>query len=201
MHPQSLLELEQELRKLLDPTHHARPFICDGSPFGCDVVIVGINPATVTPFWPFWNPSSGFDKPGWLLAYKADPLNKRNQTRPRVEALVRGLLPLRSLELNIFPYSSPNERELPVELRDKRVFNLMLSLSRPKLLFIFGNTPILELASTLHVAPFAKEQFTACEYQGHKFDVFATSHLSRGWSMERVADLAKLLKKKISGEG
>lgn len=201
MQPPSLSEFERNLQGLLDPEHHARPFISDGSPFDCEVAVVGINPATVTPFWPFWHSERGFNRQAWLSAYQADTRNKRNQTRPRIEVLVRELSPVRCLELNIFPYSSRNEVELLPHLRDTRVFNLMLSLVRPKLLFVFGSTPIHELAATFGVAPFIKNQFTSCQYQGRLFNVFATSHLSRGWSMQRVAALAHQLKERVLNGG
>jgi hypothetical protein len=193
----SLIALERRIREILVPEHSARPFLCNGSPLECSVAIVGINPGTDTPFWDFWTSDAEFDKDGWLAAFYTDERNRRNQTRPRIEVLVTELLPLRCLELNIYPYWSKSEATLLPNLRDTAVFTYMLSMVRPKLLFVFGRTPTTELAAALGVSPFPWNEFTQCAHDGRSFDVFATSHLSRGWSMQRVAALGRRLKARL----
>ncbi len=51
------------------------------------------------------------------------------------------------------------------------------------------------------IAAWPKNQFTTCTYQGHSFQVFATSHLSRGWSMQRVAELGQKLREHLQKDG
>lgn len=196
-----LIALESRLKEMLLPGEASRPFLCDGSPLDCSVAIIGINPATTTPFWPYWRSGIGFEKQRWLSAYHAAQGNKRNQTRPRIELLVSQLQPLRCLELNLWPYSSRSEAVLAPHLRNTEVFNYLLSLVQPKLLFVFGNTPIKALATALGIASLPKNQFTSCVYQGNTLQVFATSHLSRGWSMQRVTELGQQLKARVQDAG
>jgi hypothetical protein len=65
----TLVEIDREIRQLTSENALSRPFLCTGSPIGCDVAKVGINPATDTPFWPNWNVRLGCDKQGWLHDY------------------------------------------------------------------------------------------------------------------------------------
>src|SRR5271166_3410947 len=64
-----LTDFDVKLKSLTDHLPCARPFVCEGSPLACDVFIVGVNPATNVPFWPFWQPSYGFNKKTWWAAY------------------------------------------------------------------------------------------------------------------------------------
>lgn len=94
----SLTLIDRQIRRLTAEEPTCRPFMCDGSPIGCEVVQVGINPSTITPFWPYWNPVTGCDKPGWLAEY----IRLRGRlmpTRDRIETLHGALRPLRCLEL------------------------------------------------------------------------------------------------------
>jgi hypothetical protein len=201
MYSSRLVELERRLKEMLLPNEASRPFLCEGSPLDCTVAIVGINPATTTPFWPHWRSGIGFERQSWLSAYQAGQFNKRSQTRLRIELLVNQLKPLRCLELNLYPYSSRSEAVLAPHLRSAEVFNYLLSLVQPKLLFVFGNTPIKALAATVSAASLPKNQFTSCTHQGHSFQVFATSHLSRGWSKQRVAELGQKLREHVQNDG
>jgi hypothetical protein len=192
-------EIERKLRALLRPEHPSRPFLCAGSPIGCQLAIVGINPATDIPLWPFWNTESGCNKEGWLAAFRRDPKNARKQTRPRIELLLAEIAPVRCLELNIYPYISPDEAALPDELRDLSVFNYLLSTVKPRLLFVFGKTPRKELKNLLEVQSLANGIYTSCTYEGTSFEVYADSHLSRGWSEDRVRAVGRSLRNRLMG--
>ncbi|MGH8758780.1 MAG: hypothetical protein ACREVW_04605 [Burkholderiales bacterium] len=198
--PSSHAFLESALRKLLLPNMPARPFICSESPFDCQIAIVGINPATTTPFWKYWSEEQGFNRAGWIADYKANPANRRNQTRPRIERLVQGLDPLRVIELNAYPYATPNEQALTTEMRDIRVFELMLRVAKPSLVFTFGNGPSRELGKILDIPNLAKGEYTDCAFGDHSFAAIAESHLSRGWSYARVEELAKSIKQRLCGQ-
>lgn len=196
-HPSSLVEMERGLRTLLDKGEFARPFLCSGSPFGCEVAIVGINPRTSTPFWPYWSADRGFDKAAWLAEYKAVPGNARNQTRPRIELLLNELHPIRCLELNIYSSPTPDERSLTLKQKDSRVFEYMLEAVRPRLLFAFGMKPARALAAFLGVEPFTRGVPSQCSFRSETITVLAETHLSRGWSYQRVKELAQTLRSRM----
>lgn len=65
-----------------------RPFVRDGSPFACEVFIVGLNAAFAMKagFWDFWQVGVGFNKPKWFEAYKFERMSrllKPGRTRSR----------------------------------------------------------------------------------------------------------------------
>lgn len=188
-----LLSLDRHLRRMLQdkPT---RPFLCSGSPYGCDVAIVGINPGTGTSFWEHWSVVSGFDKESWLHAYGQDPRNTRNQTRPRIEILVKALAPVRVVELNLYPYATKREAELEKVQRDASVFTYLLGELMPRFLFVFGKTPAMALAQHFRVPAFDRGKLTSVQLQGQQVHVLADTHLSRGWSYARVRQLASIIR-------
>lgn len=189
-------EISQRLGELLRDDIVSRPFLCRGSPAGCEVVLIGINPATATPFKDFWSDESGCDKEAWLRKY-LEIEGSYSPTRKRIEFIVDGLAPeVRALELNLYPYSSPREAKLPKELRDRRVFDYVLTLADPKLMFAFGVSPTKELASVLGCdLPFRR--YTRVSYQGKTFEVYVDNHLSYQWSDASVKQLAQDFKARV----
>jgi len=192
------IALDAELRSLLQDGIPSRPFVCSGSPFNCDVAIVGINPATTTPFWKRWSIQDGFNRTAWIADYNADPANRRRQTRPRIERLVQSLTSIRVIELNAYPYATASEQELTSDLRDTRVFELLLNVARPRLIFVFGKRPSIEFSKLLGISPLVKGTFTPCTFANHSFTVLFESHLSRGWSYDRVEQLAQRIRSHLS---
>lgn len=193
-------EISEHLRALLREDVPSRPFLCRGSPAGCEVVIVGVNPATTTPFWNFWD-ETGCNKDAWLKDYLQRE-GRYKPTRKRTEYIVDILAPeIRTLELNLYPYSSPREAQLPAELRDTRVFEYTLTLAQPKLLFVHGGKPTEELASILE-CELPLGQYTNVTHNGHTFEVFVGHHLSTGkWTDERVRELAREFKTRVLATG
>lgn len=189
--PTTHTELEAVLIDLLIEGVPARPFVCEGSPFNCDVVIMGINPGSKTPFWDYWSTEGGFDRAGWVAKFDDDVANLRKTTRPRIERLVRALTPRRVVELNAYPYVTANERELAPLLRDSQIFRLMLQVARPKLVFVFGKSPAAEICKLAAIPRVKQGVFTPCRYANCSFTLLYESHLSRGWSFIRVDELAE----------
>jgi len=185
---QILARLQAE-RKL-----EARPFLCSGSPYGCAVAIIGINPGTSVSFWDHWSIAAGFCKENWLAKFNEDGRNRRNQTRPRIEILLKELEPkFRVLELNLYPYPTPAERDLKDVDRDTRLFKYLLEELNPRFLFVFGRKPAKELAKFLkHPLPFNPHEITSLNWGGRKIQVLVEPHLSRGW---KIVDVRKLGKK------
>jgi hypothetical protein len=188
-------EITQELRRLLRPNLPSRPFLCHGSPEGCEVILVGINPGTTTPFWNVWS-DSGCDKDAWLREYIARE-GRLKPTRKRIEIIANTLAPeIRTLELNLYPYSSAREADLPAELRDRRVFDYVMTLADPRLLFVYGRTPTDELAAVLGCS-IPEKQYTRVTHQGRSFEVYSDKHLSYQWSDAGVRQLAQVFKDRV----
>ncbi len=180
-------DIDKTVRLLTGEHREARPFLCEGSPIGAQVFLVGINPGTDTPFWPHWQLPFGCDKEGWLAEYRGRHARLK-PTRDRVEILFRALCPVRCLETNIFSRYSPDERSLPVADRDTRVFDFLLYALRPRVVFVHGASAIRHLEIRFGTV-LPKGQFTPVECHGRQVDVIAGSHLSRGWSRNRVQSL------------
>jgi len=173
----------------------ARPFVCRGSPVGCEVAEVGINPGTDTPFWPYWNIAWGFDKDGWLADYLTRN-GRFKSTRDRIEVLCQKLAPLRCLELNLFHHYSQSEASLAKDNRDTTLFNFMLQTAKPRVLLVHGNKPIDHLERLLDVT-LVKDSFTAASYAGSVFEVFAARRHFAYVSREYVNSVAVEIKERV----
>jgi hypothetical protein len=155
--------------------------------------LVGINPAADVPLWPYWSPSFGVDKTAWLNAY----LQKRrfSNTRRRIEWLIGAIGPeVGVLETNVFHHSSSRERELAKELRNPRVFELLLKTLRPKVVFAHGESAIREFEKIVQ-SEFERGDFTTVNYAGSTLDVFSDKHLYN-WRRDRVEHLGGLLRER-----
>lgn len=192
--PATLPDLAAKLRELLHPGIASRPFIADGSPFSCDVAIVGINPGTTTLFWDFWCDDRGFSRSRWVETYYSNPGARRNATRNRIERLVAALRPLRVVELNAYPYATRSEAEITPEMRDPRVLHLMLQVARPRAMFIFGREPARTVGPMFGLSAPEPGSVSQVVRDGQEVLVFTESHLSRGWSYAAVDEFAGKVK-------
>ena len=196
-------QFDKRIKELTGEHELARPFLCEGLPFGCEVFLVGINPGTDTAFWKHWNTESGCNKRGWL----ADYLVKHGvygPTRKRIEILFSDLKPVRCLETNIFPYPSKRESSLAPTHRDTRVFDFLLEAARPRVVFVHGKSAIEHLAKLTgsQLTPLVKSelprgQFLSVECRGVTFDVIAGDHLVYQWSDAQVHALANAIKHRL----
>lgn len=162
---QDIRQIDAEIRRLTGECPVSRPFLCDGSPLGCDVALVGINPATDTPFWPYWSAPSGFDRAGWIGDYRCRHAGRRTPTRDRIELLVNAIKPFRLLELNLFQYPSRSERELERSRRDARLFEYLLQATLPRLLIAHGLSTKQHLEKLLN-CKLAYDQIMQCSFNG-----------------------------------
>jgi hypothetical protein len=99
-----------QLHTMLPKPCRDRPFVCDGLPENCSVIVIGKNPALKlgVDWWTFWDDDSGFD----LQKFKSLFEEKRNASRKRLRLKTRKALdhlldPLRAeglgcLETNVF---------------------------------------------------------------------------------------------------
>jgi hypothetical protein len=69
------MTLSAELLKLNvpKPCCGQRPFVCDGLPESCDVVVIGDNPGRLMnkDWWQFWHDENGFNLGEFEQAYRA----------------------------------------------------------------------------------------------------------------------------------
>ncbi len=185
--------LDRELRALAG---EGRPFLCQGSPFGCTVFLVGINPATDTPFWPYWSLDRGCDKDGWLQAYR-DKHGRLRPTRERIERLCNAMSPTRALEANVFHLPSDREADLTEDRRSTVVFDYLLRALQPRVMFVHGRSAIEHLERLTHNT-FKRGEFTPAQYLGLRFDVIAGHHLSYQWSYAAVEQLGLRLRERCA---
>lgn len=100
------MKLSAELRSLIKKPCYDRPFVCDGSPRSCDIVVIGENPATKMKgdWWHFWDDKNGFNLGKFENAYEkarlADDKPPISPTRLRLKQLRSN--GLRCLETNVF---------------------------------------------------------------------------------------------------
>jgi hypothetical protein len=185
-----LVTFDKDLRAMAG-TRAMRPFLCDGSPLGCPVFLVGVNPATDIPLWPYWSVGQGCDKQGWLQAYLQQN-GRLRPTRARIERLLRALTPVRALETNIFQHHSPREADLAVEHRTTEVFDFLLERLAPRVVFVYGRSAVAHL-QRLTGARIAQGAFASVRYRGVAFEVLAGHHLAYQWSYAAIDQLGRVL--------
>lgn len=139
-------EFANKLKTLMAGRTDLRPFVCNGSPLTCEVIIVGVNAATRMKegFWQFWLHGRGFDRGGWRKAYD-DYRRKgtqRRTTRSILDRIAREIEPLRSLETNLYWVPTKRERQLRMlrnePFRELRPFFELLKLLRPSIVVLHG---------------------------------------------------------------
>jgi hypothetical protein len=120
----------------------ARPFVCAGNPYCCKAFLVGINPASSVPFWPFWDDEEGFDKALWFECYRKQRGKLRkppvSPTRRAIESRVEAAAPVKILETNLFSTPTPRAAVLHKEDRQTRAFEFLLAEIRPHVLLLHG---------------------------------------------------------------
>lgn len=149
-----LRTFERDLEAVIGkPTGH-RPFICEGSPLGCQVLIVGANPATgmESGFWDFWSTDEGFDKKRWWAAYLRERAeraaegkrkNRRVSTsRAIIERVVASAGSGVCLETNVYSWPSKRLKDLPKEKRTTAAFEMLVRYVAPRLLIVHGGDAV-----------------------------------------------------------
>ncbi len=100
------MSLSSELHRLIPDPCFDRPFVCDGPPESCDVMVIGENPATKmgTDWWSFWDDEKGFDLGKFERAYEEARLavGKRAISNTRLRLRRLRSHGLRCLETNLF---------------------------------------------------------------------------------------------------
>ena len=180
-----------------------RPFVCDGDPYQCRAFLVGYNPASPAPFWPFWSDATGFDKSMWFDCSrehrKAEPLKAgrtRRQpissTRQRIEWNIDAAKPVRVLETNLYPRATKRASDLAVEDRDSEALSFMLREIGPRVLLLHGKKVAEAFQARYRQTP--TDTFTSMTIEGRRMIVRGVPHLSRGFSRCRSTELGKAIR-------
>lgn len=138
----SLNAFREELQGLMQ-SDSVRPFTCYGSPLACRVFLVGLNSATSLnqPFFDrYWTDTEGFLRDRFESDYLC--IRKKGGVRPRIEALVEGIAPLRCLETNIYAVPSRKASQLRQKDKDSRIFEYLLKKIQPLGIVAHSNEPI-----------------------------------------------------------
>jgi hypothetical protein len=138
----NLVEFDRQLRQRLGTSAYARPFVCDGSPLDCQAFIVGANPATDAPFWPFWTVNQGFDKAAWEVAYEQARVDRGKRavsnTRERINRIAAAASPISCLETNVFATPTPSLGELPPTSRGSSLLAFLVESIQPLVILTHG---------------------------------------------------------------
>jgi uracil-DNA glycosylase len=135
------------------PDKSIRLFVCNGSPFDCRVVLVGINPAfsgfkKTCSFWNFWRDESGFDIQKWLNSFKKLRLKKGKseltKTRNLIEHFRKKLeekgIPL--MDTNIYMKETSRSNQLKKSEKDTNTFWYLIKTIKPRIIILHGKKPI-----------------------------------------------------------
>jgi hypothetical protein len=178
---------------------HVRPFVCEGSPLECRAFIVGSNPATALSldYWSFWESGYGFRRDAWAEASRAQrrAAGKRETTPTRrmLGRIMQEAAPVRCLDTNVFSTPTPAERDLPPELRQTGVFDLVLDAVRPAAILAHGKEAAEHLRQLLG-ATLPADRFEPVPAPWGAVRVRAVRHLSRGWSYAEADALGRALR-------
>jgi hypothetical protein len=198
-----LSAFRHRLAALLGNDPDARPFVCDGDPYRCQAFVVGINPASGLPFWPFWSDATGFDRTAWFAAYLAarrdQPLKPGKRFRPAISPtrrtigwLVEAAAPVAVLETNLYVRPTPAATDLTTADRHTAPFEFLVAELKPRVLLLHGRETA-ERFDALYGTRLSP-QFSQVLVNGHQVFAAAVPHLSRGVSREKAAVLGRELR-------
>ena len=191
---------------MLENNPKARPFVCEGNPFECEIFIVGFNAATEmkSEFSKFWDDAKGYDKKEWLEEYKNEIPKQRKRkispTRERINRISEAAKPLLCLETNIYAMPTPKAKDLKQLHKSTALFEFLLQEIKPRVVFVHGVKAIRFMEGlTSSILNSNKENIV--ELFGNGTYIITGSHLSRGWSYERAKTLGTQIKEVVKENG
>lgn len=184
---------DRRLRQLTSEDPRVRPFVCEGDPLSCRIFVVGLNPATDVPFWPFWSAESGFDKASWYEEY----LSRRDDgvpsaTRRRTDSALRSVAGVRCLETNLHPVASAKYSDLPPGFRSTDVFDFLLEAIRPHGLLVHGRDAVRHIERYCD-GPISKAEPRTASFGFGQVRVLGGDHLTRFWKDVEIVDALRIL--------
>jgi len=140
-----LEQFQNELASIIGRPSDHRPFVCDGNPFDCAIMLVGSNAATklLKGFWEYWSPTYGFDKTQCLSNYIIERKYREEHfeispTRRRIEWICQSAAPARCVETNLYSIASKRTAELKSEDKGTKVLALLIEKVKPLVIFVHG---------------------------------------------------------------
>lgn len=203
-----LLNFKNKLFDKLKIYNNPRPFVCDGNPLECNIFIVGINPATKMEinFEDFWN-EDGFDKQKWIEVYKYERANaplkvgkkKRllvSPTRKNIDHIIKHITSGKVLETNLYIKQTKEAHELKKKDKKTDIFELLINEIKPKIVVLHGKS-VKYFFRMKYDDSISEDNFAEIKINNISTLAYATKHLSRGWSFEKLEELAKKINEKI----
>ena len=202
-----LSDFSRGMASLIGKPTDLRPFVCEGSPLGCEAFLVGINPASEMSidFWDFWSDSYGFDKRAWFERYKVERINRplkpgkerRNKVSPTrrvIEWILEEAKPTKCLETNIYAKAAEQALDLDERSRITAPFDYLLQQVEPKLVIAYGKDAIKHLQSQ----GFECEPSVGFPIKDAMPRLWCVDHFSRGWSKEKARGLGLRIRRACS---
>ena len=183
----------------IDPNSH--PFVCDGSPFGRRIVIVGHNPATrlSEPFWSYWDDTTGFKKTKFLKHYCAQR-GKLKGARQRIEKIAEAIGQENVLDTNIYVPATRTEAELSAKDKKTEVIRFLLPMFSPRIVWAHGWKAIKFFRKNCIGFERATSIPQPVSFGGVQFNIICSRHLSR-IGIEDAIQIAKGLIRTLDGGG
>jgi hypothetical protein len=191
------------LAALMGDSADGRPFVCDGDPYACRAFVIGINPASSVPFWPFWDDEAGFDRARWHACYlarrAAEPLRPGrvrrlpiSPTRRTLGWIAEAASPVRILETNLYVEPTPEAAALATSRRHTRVLEFLLEEIRPQAVLLHGREVAEQFQEIFSCR--VGTDFVETTIQGRSIRLAATRHLSRGVSRVTAERLGEAIR-------
>ena len=190
-----LREFDHRLREVLGAEQGVRPFVCEGSPLQCRILVVGLNPATELEFWSFWNPAAGFDKHRWYELYLRTRGGKPSPTRKKIESFVQSVAPISCLETNIFAKPTKDYKSLGQQSRVTGPFDFLLRTIQPRAMLVHGADAVRHIQPRCD-GPVGKSQVRWMSRTWGRIAVLGGDHLSRFWNKTEIEVAGSILKER-----
>jgi hypothetical protein len=203
-----LLVFKTKLFEMLKLYPDPRPFVCDGNPLECNIFIIGINPATKIEmnFEDFWD-EDGFDKQKWLEAYINERANaplkigkkKRllvSPTRRSIDHIVKHVTSGKILETNLYIKQTKEAHELKKKDKKTDIFEFLIQEIKPKIVVLHGKS-VKDYFRINYDDRINDDDFAEIDIKNLRTLAYATRHLSRGWTFEKLEELGKRIDNKI----
>lgn len=182
-----LVEFYQQLVTKVGSDEKLRPFVCRGNPLECEIIVIGINPATQMKeeFWHYFNKHEGFEFSKW----EGDYINERKSigkrsifspTRCRLNYLSNKLPEYKILETNVFCF--PTEKAAYLTNQDKTtlVLDFLLKSVEPRIILVHGKEAREHLSQIVgqNIERYKDRELLTLRYnQSFEVSIIAINHL------------------------
>lgn len=179
----TLTEFSEQLRAIVPEGEGLRPLLCEGNPLACEVAIIGINPATTTPFWPYWNDQSGMKRAAWIEAYKVQHGGFK-RSRAALERFIPKIAG-NVVEINAFATQSKRLADLQKQHKTSTLLDFLLGTIRPKVVVYAGAAAFKTASRTSQSLRAVEVQARHFIYWGNEYETELAEQVNRAIRMNR----------------